>query len=312
MNGNIWVLASADSVAIATTLILAALGALFTERAGVLNLGIEGILLTSAISSFLVADSSGNIWLGLIVGSLVGALLAGIHAVLSVVLRANQIVAGLALVIFGTGLANFLGKPAEGKTVTTIIKPLSFGPLSDIPLIGPIVFQQDPITYASIVIAILSSLYLFRSRPGLELRATGDDPATVDAQGLSVASIRIRYTLFGGLLVGLGGSWLMLAQSAAWHQAATTNGVGWIALALVVFAGWRPMRLIFGAILFGFTLQLPFTLQAEQITFIPSALMQMLPYLATLIALIALSRPSTRNKLGAPKSLGIPFVRDER
>ena len=312
MNGNIWVLASADSVAIATTLILAALGALFTERAGVLNLGIEGILLTSAISSFLAADSSGSIWLGLIVGSLVGALLAGIHAVLSVVLRANQIVAGLALVIFGTGLANFLGKPAEGKTVTTIIKPLSFGPLSDIPFIGPIVFQQDPITYASIVIAIVSSLYLFRSRPGLELRATGDDPATVDAQGLSVASIRIRYTLFGGLLVGLGGSWLMLAQSAAWHQAATTNGIGWIALALVVFAGWRPMRLIFGAILFGFTLQLPFTLQAEQITFIPSALMQMLPYLATLIALIALSRPSTRNKLGAPKSLGIPFVRDER
>ena len=312
MNGNIWVLASADSVAIATTLILAALGALFTERAGVLNLGIEGILLTSAISSFLAADSSGSIWLGLIVGSLVGALLAGIHAVLSVVLRANQIVAGLALVIFGTGLANFLGKPAEGKTVVTLIKPLSFGPLSRIPLVGPVVFQQDPITYASIVIAIVSSLYLFRSRPGLELRATGDDPATVDAQGLSVASIRIRYTLFGGLLVGLGGSWLMLAQSAAWHQAATTNGVGWIALALVVFAGWRPMRLIFGAILFGFTLQLPFTLQAEQITFIPSALMQMLPYLATLIALIALSRPSTRNKLGAPKSLGIPFVRDER
>jgi simple sugar transport system permease protein len=312
MNGNIWVLASADSVAIATTLILAALGALFTERAGVLNLGIEGILLSSAISSFLVADSSGNIWLGLIVGSLVGALLAGIHAVLSVVLRANQIVAGLALVIFGTGLANFLGKPAEGKTVTTLIKPLSFGPLSDIPVVGPIVFRQDPITYASIVIAVLASLYLFRSRPGLELRATGDDPATVDAQGLSVASIRIRYTLFGGLLVGLGGSWLMLAQSAAWHQAATTNGIGWIALALVVFAGWRPIRLIFGAILFGFTLQLPFTLQAEQITFIPSALMQMLPYLATLIALIALSRPSTRNKLGAPKSLGIPFVRDER
>ena len=312
MNGNIWVLASADSVAIATTLILAALGALFTERAGVLNLGIEGILLSSAISSFLVADSSGNIWLGLIVGSLVGALLAGIHAVLSVVLRANQIVAGLALVIFGTGLANFLGKPAEGKTVTPLIKPLSFGPLSDIPFVGPIIFRQDPITYASIVIAVLASLYLFRSRPGLELRATGDDPATVDAQGLSVASIRIRYTLFGGLLVGLGGSWLMLAQSAAWHQAATTNGIGWIALALVVFAGWRPIRLIFGAILFGFTLQLPFTLQAEQITFIPSALMQMLPYLATLIALIALSRPSTRNKLGAPKSLGIPFVRDER
>jgi simple sugar transport system permease protein len=312
MNDNIWILTSADSIAIATTLILAALGALFTERSGVLNLGIEGVMLTSAISAFLAADASGSIWLGLIIGSIVGAIMAAIHAVLSVVFRANQIVAGLALVIFGTGLANFLGKPAEGKTVTTVILPLSFGPLSDIPVIGPIVFGQDIVTYFALLIAVASSLFLFRTRPGLELRATGDDPATVDAQGLSVAYIRIRYTLIGGLLVGLGGSWLMLAQSAAWHQASTTNGLGWIALALVVFAGWRPNRIIFGAVLFGFTLQLPFTLQAEQITIIPSAFMQMLPYLATLIALIALSRPGGRNLLGAPKALGTPFVRDER
>jgi simple sugar transport system permease protein len=312
MNDNIWILTSADSIAIATTLILAALGALFTERSGVLNLGIEGVMLTSAISAFLAADASGSIWLGLIIGSIVGAIMAAIHAVLSVVFRANQIVAGLALVIFGTGLANFLGKPAEGKTVTTVILPLSFGPLSDIPVIGPIVFGQDIVTYFALLIAVASSLFLFRTRPGLELRATGDDPATVDAQGLSVAYIRIRYTLIGGLLVGLGGSWLMLAQSAAWHQASTTNGLGWIALALVVFAGWRPNRIIFGAVLFGFTLQLPFTLQAEQITIIPSAFMQMLPYLATLSALIALSRPGGRNLLGAPKALGTPFVRDER
>ena len=312
MNDNIWILTSADSIAIATTLILAALGALFTERSGVLNLGIEGVMLTSAISAFLAADASGSIWLGLIIGSIVGAIMAAIHAVLSVVFRANQIVAGLALVIFGTGLANFLGKPAEGKTVTTVILPLSFGPLSDIHIIGPIVFGQDIVTYFALLIAVVSSLFLFRTRPGLELRATGDDPATVDAQGLSVAYIRIRYTLIGGLLVGLGGSWLMLAQSAAWHQASTTNGLGWIALALVVFAGWRPNRIIFGAVLFGFTLQLPFTLQAEQITIIPSAFMQMLPYLATLIALIALSRPGGRNLLGAPKALGTPFVRDER
>ena len=312
MSDNIWILTSADSIAIATTLILAALGALFTERSGVLNLGIEGVMLTSAISAFLAADASGSIWLGLIIGSIVGAIMAAIHAVLSVVFRANQIVAGLALVIFGTGLANFLGKPAEGKTVTTVILPLSFGPLSDIPIIGPIVFGQDIVTYFALLIAVVSSLFLFRTRPGLELRATGDDPATVDAQGLSVAYIRIRYTLIGGLLVGLGGSWLMLAQSAAWHQASTTNGLGWIALALVVFAGWRPNRIIFGAVLFGFTLQLPFTLQAEQITIIPSAFMQMLPYLATLIALIALSRPGGRNLLGAPKALGTPFVRDER
>lgn len=312
MNSNIWILSLADSVAIATTLILAALGALFTERSGVLNLGIEGMLLTSAITSFLVADSSGSIWLGLLLGIFLGAVLAGIHAFLSVVLRANQIVSGLALVIFGTGLANFLGKPAEGKTVRTTIEPLSMGPLSDIPVLGPIVFQQDIITYLALAIAVAASWFLFRTRTGLEVRATGDDPATVDAQGLSVASIRIRYTLLGGALVGLGGAFHMLAQSAAWHLEATTNGIGWIALSLVVFAAWRPIRLIFGAVLFGFTLQLPFTLQAEQITFIPSVLMPMLPYLATLIALIALSRPGSSNVLGAPKSLGIPFVRDER
>ena len=312
MNSNIWLLSVADSVAIATTLILAALGALFTERSGVLNLGIEGMLLTSAITSFLVADATGNIWLGMLLGIFLGIVLAGIHALLTVVLRANQIVSGLALVIFGTGLANFLGKPAEGRTVSTVIQPLDLGPLTDIPLVGPVVFGQDIVTYATLVIAVTASWYLFRTRSGLEVRATGDDPATVDSQGLSVAAIRIRYTMLGGALVGLGGSFHMLAQSAAWHQEATTSGIGWIALALVVFAGWRPVRLIFGAILFGFTLQLPFTLQAEQINFIPSALMPMLPYLATLIALIALSRPGSRNLLGAPKALGIPFVRDER
>lgn len=312
MNQNIWVLMTADSVALATTLILAALGALFTERSGVLNLGIEGILLTSAVSSFIAADSSGSIWLGLVVGTLAGAVLAGIHAVLAVTLRANQIVSGLALVIFGTGLANFLGKPYEGKTVVTKIMPFEFPGLSDIPLVGPIVFGQDPITYLALAVAVASSWYLFRTRPGLELRATGDDPATVDAQGLSVASIRISYTLVGGGIVGLGGSWLMLAESAAWHQAATTNGIGWIALALVVFASWRPIRLIMGAVLFGFTLQLPYTLQAENITFIPQAFLQMVPYVATLISLIALSRPGSSNALGAPRALGTPFVRDER
>ncbi|MGA0863767.1 MAG: ABC transporter permease [Ilumatobacteraceae bacterium] len=312
MNDNIWVLMTGDSVAIATTLILAALGALFTERSGVLNLGVEGVLLTSAISSFIAADSSGSVWVGLVVGALAGALLSSIHAVLAVVLRANQIVSGLALVIFGTGLANYLGKPYEGKTIKVKLTDYSMGPLSDIPVLGPIVFRQDIITYLALALAVGSSWWLFRTRAGLEVRATGDDPATVDAQGLSVAQIRMRHTVFGGLLMGLGGSWLMLAESAAWHQASTTNGVGWIALALVVFASWRPIRIIAGAVLFGFTLQLPYTLQAENITFIPQAFLQMVPYLATLISLIVLSRPGGSNALGAPRALGTPFVRDER
>ena len=312
MNSNIWVLTLSGAVTISTTLILASLGAMFTERAGVLNLGVEGVLLSSAIASFIASDSSGSVWLGLAVGAAVGALLCSIHALLAVVLRANQIVAGLALVIFGTGLANFLGKPKEGLTVTVRIMPMDFGPLSDIPVLGPVLFRQDIITYLAVAVAFGASWFLFRTRPGLDLRATGDDPATVDAQGLSVASIRIRYTMVGGALMGCGGSWLMMSQSAGWHQAATTSGIGWIALALVVFAGWRPIRLIFGAILFGFCLRLPFTLQAEQITFIPNAFMDMLPYLATLVALVALSRPGRSNILGAPRALGTPFVRDER
>lgn len=312
MNGNIWVLTLGDSVAIATTLLLASLGALFNERSGVLNLGVEGVLLMGTISSFLTVDSTGNIWLGLVVGTLVGGLTAAIHATLSVVFRANQIVAGLALVIFCTGLANFLGKPAEGRIIEEKLTPLDFGPLSDIPVVGPVVFGQDIVTYLAIAVAITASAYIFRTRPGLTLRATGDDPATVDAQGLSVATIRFGYTVLGGMLIGLGGSWLMIARASAWNREGTTNGIGWIALALVVFAGWRPIRLIFGSILFGFTLQLPFTLQAEQIRIVPTAFTQMVPYLTTLIVLVALSTPKSRQALGAPKALGLPFVRDER
>lgn len=312
MNDNIWILTFADSIAIATTLMLASLGALFNERSGVLNLGVEGVLLMGTISSFLATDASGSIWVGLIVGTLVGGVTAMIHATLSVVFRANQIVAGLALVIFCTGLANFLGKPAEGRIIEEKLVPIDFGPLTDIPLIGPIVFGQDIVTYFTISLTIAASVYIFHTRSGLTLRATGDDPATVDAQGLSVASIRYAYTVLGGMLIGLGGSWLMLARASAWNREGTTNGIGWIALALVVFAGWRPIRIIFGAVLFGFTLQLPFTLQAERITFIPTAFTQMVPYLATLVALVALSTPKSRQALGAPKALGIPFVRDER
>lgn len=312
MNDNIWVLTFAESIAIATTLMLAALGALFNERAGVLNLGVEGVLLMGTISSFLATDASGSIWVGLIVGTLVGGATAAIHATLSVVFRANQIVAGLALVIFATGLANFLGKPAEGGILEQRLLPIDFGPLTEIPIVGPIVFYHDIVTYFALGLTVVASLYIFRTRSGLTLRATGDDPATVDAQGLSVASIRYGYTVLGGLLMGLAGSWLMLSRASAWNREGTTNGIGWIALALVVFAGWRPIRIIFGAVLFGFTLQLPFTLQAERITFIPTSFTQMVPYLATLVALIALSTPKSRQVLGAPKALGIPFVRDER
>ena len=312
MNANVWVLTFADAFSIATTLILATIGAILTERSGVINLGVEGILLMGAVTAFLVGDATGNVWLALLLPVAVGAAMALIHATLSITLRANQIVAGLALVIFGNGLSQFIGKPVEGKTRPVVITPIDLGPLTDLPIVGPIIFGHDPITYLTWVGAVACSLYLNRTRTGLILSATGDAPATVDAQGVSVARVRFVHTIIGGALMGLAGGWFMLARGTAWSQAATTNGIGWIALAFVVFASWRPLRAIAGAVLFGFTLQVPFTLQGQQINILPPEIVQMLPYLATLFVLVMLSTPRARKLLGAPKMLGQPFVRDER
>lgn len=312
MNSNIWLLTFADAISIATTLILASLGAILTERSGVINLGVEGMLLMGAVTGFVVADSSGNLWLALLVSVLVGVVLSAVHAALTIGLRANQIVSGLAMVIFGTGLSQFIGKPVEGLPRPVIIRPLNFGALSDIPILGPVVFGHDLFTYLTWLLAAGLSFYLHRTRPGLLLRATGDAPATVDAQGGSVARIRWMHVIAGGALMSFAGVWYMFARAAAWSQAATTNGIGWIALALVVFASWRPLRAIGGAVLFGFTLQVPFTLQAEQISILPPTIVAMFPYLVTLAVLVALSTPRARRLLGAPKLLGQPFVRDER
>ena len=312
MNSNIWLLTFADAISIATTLILASLGAIITERSGVMNLGVEGMLLMGAVTAFLVADGTGNLWFALFVSTLVGVALAAVHATLTIGLRANQIVSGLAMVIFGTGLSQFIGKPIEGNPRPVVIEPLNFGALADIPFVGPVLFGHDIFTYATWVMAGCASFYLHRTRPGLILRATGDAPSTVDAQGGSVARVRWMHTVVGGALMSFAGAWYMFARAAAWSQAATTNGIGWIALALVVFASWRPLRAIGGAVLFGFSLQVPFTLQAEQISILPSTIVAMFPYLVTLVVLVVLSTPRARRLLGAPKMLGQPFVRDER
>ena len=312
MNSNIWLLTFADAISIATTLILASLGAIITERSGVINLGVEGMLLMGAVTGFLVADASGNLWLALFVAVLVGVVLGSVHAALTVGLRANQIVSGLAMVIFGTGLSQYIGKPIEGNPRPVVINSLDMGWLTDLPFVGPVVFGHDIFTYATWLLAAGTSFYLHRTRPGLVLRATGDAPATVDAQGGSVARIRWGHTVVGGALMSFAGAWYMFARAAAWSQAATTNGIGWIALALVVFASWRPLRAIGGAVLFGFSLQVPFTLQAEQIDLLPPTIVAMFPYVVTLIVLVLLSTPRARRLLGAPKLLGQPFVRDER
>lgn len=312
MNGNIWLITFADGVAIATTLIIASIGAIITERSGVINLGVEGYLLMGSVTSLLVGTSTGSLWLALFVAAIVGTAMALVHAVLAVSLRANQIVSGLAMVIFATGLSQYLGKAVEGERRPVVITVLDLGPLADVPLLGPVLFRHDPFTYAAWALAVGASWYLHRTRPGLVLRATGDAPATVDAQGVSVVRVRYVHTLAGGALMGFAGAWFMLARGTSWTQSSTTSGIGWIALALVVFAAWRPLRAVLGAVLFGFALQVPFTLQAEQIQTVPPEFVRMLPYVLTLAVLVALSTPRARRLLGAPAMLGQPFVRDER
>lgn len=312
MNDNVWVVALAAAVSVGTPLTLAAVGEILAERAGVLNLGVEGMMLLGAVCAFLAADAWGDPWLALLCGILAAGALSLVHAFLSVTLRANQIVSGLALVIFGTGLAQFLGQPVEGKRRGARFVALHLSGLRDIPIVGPIVFRQNVLVYVTLVIVAVAAFYLYRTRAGLALRAVGESPATADAQGIHVARVRYVHVLLGGLLAGFGGAYQALARVPSWSQAATTNGIGWIALALVVFASWKPWRALAGAVIFGFALRANFTLQAADITFVPAEFLSMLPYVLTVLVLVALSFRDIRARAGAPAALGLPYVRDER
>jgi general nucleoside transport system permease protein len=314
VNESVLVLTLAAAVAAGTPLALAALGELITERAGILNLGVEGMMLVGAVTTFLVANSTGSPWVGMVAGACAGAGLAVAHAFLSISLRANQIVSGLALVIFGTGLATFLGRPVEGVPLPpgARLPRVSIAGLRDLPVLGPVLFQQDVVVYASWALTAAAAFYLFRTRPGLSLRSVGESPATADAMGLRVNAIRYAHTIIGGVLCGGAGAYLMLARVPAWSQAATTNGLGFIAIALVVFASWRPWRALLGAFIFGLALRANFALQAAGVTAVPAEFLAMPPYLLTIVVLIALSFSDLRRRAGAPEALGIPYAREER
>lgn len=313
MNDTAFVLTLAAAVGAAVPIALAALGELLAERSGVLNLGVEGMMLIGAVMAFQVGDASGSLWLALLVGSLAGAAFSSIHAFLSVTLRANQIVSGLALVILGTGLSTFIGKSIEGQPLATDFTPIRWGPLADIPILGPVLFDQDPMVYATIVIAIVIALYLDRTRAGLALRAVGESPGTADTMGVAVAATRYVHVMLGGLLAGMAGAYLVLGQVPSWSQDGTTAGIGWIALALVVFASWRPLRVLLGAFLFGFARRANFWLQGEDwAPNIPAEFLSMLPYLLTIVVLVVWGSRDLRRRVGAPSALGVAYDRDER
>ncbi len=298
------VLLLASLMVASTPILLAALGELVVERAGVLNLGVEGMMITGAVTGFAVAVVTGSPLLGFAGAALGGAALSVIFAVLVLWLRSNQVATGLALTLFGLGLASLIGQSYVGVRAPAM-PDLYLPVLSDIPVLGPIVFRHDVIVYLGIALVGAVWWFLNRSRAGLTLRAVGENHDAAHALGYHVLRLRLLAILFGGACAGLGGAYLSLVRVPQWTEGVTA-GAGWIALAIVVFASWRPLRLLLGAWLFGGISVLQLNLQAANAP-IPVELLSMAPYLVTILVLVLISSGRGRASLAAPGSLGQPF-----
>lgn len=303
----------AAAIVAGTPLLYATLGEIITERAGNLNLGVEGMMLMGAVIGFQISLTTENVVLALAGACLAGALGALIFALLTVSLRANQIVSGLALTIFGTGFAGFLGKKIAGEVVPQAVKqflvPFSFPGLGKVPFIGPIFFNHDILVYLGYVAAGIAGFYLYKTRLGLNLRAIGENPGAADAATINISLYKYLHILLGGALCGLGGAYLSLVYVPAWQENVTA-GRGWIAVALVIFAVWNPYKAILGAYLFGGLDIIGFRIQGTGFP-ISIYFIDMLPYLFTIIVLVMISwRKSNHN--APPKGLGIPYFREER
>jgi general nucleoside transport system permease protein len=294
-------------VTASTPLLLASSGELVVERAGVLNLGVEGMMIVGAACGFGGAYMSGSIFVGALCGILAGAAMAGIFGILTLGLAVNQVATGLALTIFGVGLSGLIGAGFVGqKIVPAAHLDLPF--LTGLPVVGRILFGEDAFVYLSMALVIGIWLFLYRTRAGLVLRAVGDNHASAYSLGYPVLRIRMLAVLFGGACAGLAGAYLPLAYTPFFIPG-MTSGRGWIALALVVFASWRPGRLVIGAYLFGAVSILGLALQPLQLG-VPQQLMNALPYLATVIVLVLISRTRGTAGSAAPASLGVVFVPD--
>ena len=320
MNNSLAVVLIASGIAYGTPVLFASLGELLAERSGVLNLGVEGMMLVGAVMGFWTvqrfhATTAVSLLAALVIATVAGAAMASILAFLVITLRANQIVSGLALTLFAgaVGLSSYLGNDLNLAAHPARHAFQAFLPnsMQNLPIVGPILFRQNELVYFSWLCVAVIALYLSRTRPGLNLRSVGESPAAADSMGINVTRYRYVHTLIGGAFAGLGGATITLAITPQWVDG-ITGGVGWIAIALVIFAFWRPELCLVGAYFFGALQALAPQLQARNIALGPTVLWtNALPYLMTIFVLVVVSSGTARRRLGAPSALGVPYVREE-
>jgi ABC-type uncharacterized transport system permease subunit len=310
-------------VATGTVLLFATIGEIFSERAGVLNLGVEGMMLIGAMSAFSTTIATGSPLLGVLVAMLFAGLISQVHAFITITLQADQVVSGLALTFLGTGISLVLGEGLSKAGTVSLLPNFSMPLLSKIPLLGPIFFaNQSIMVYIGYLMIPVAWYYINRTRPGLHLRAVGEYPSAADALGINVFRMRYAYVFVGGMLAGLAGATISLAVAPGWFSELTTAGQGWIAIGLVIFAQWDPVRAAVGSYAFGALRRLILDIQGPTVLFGMANpfyynpywgfFLQMLPYAFTVIVLVIGSREAIRKRLGAPAALGNPYIRGER
>jgi general nucleoside transport system permease protein len=307
---NFWIEALSTGVVLGTPLAYAAVGELIAERSGVVNLGVEGMMLIGAVVGFVVALKTGSVALAFIVAALAAGVLAAIHGVMTINLRTNQIVMGLTLTILGTGLSSYIGNSYGYKALSHTLTPVGIPLLDKIPWLGRIFFRHDVVVYLAPIVIVIVTLLVTRTRFGLWLRATGESPAAADAAGVPVFLVRHAAVAIGGMLAGIGGAYLSVIYTRSWSDQMTA-GRGWIAIALVIFASWRPLLILPGALLFGFIDALNFQLQAKGVS-VPSQYLSMMPYVFTLVVLALVWTRQRKRNWGMPLALGNPYEREAR
>jgi len=308
MGWETWIIATLSrTLAYGTPLLLGTLGEIYAERSGVLNLGVEGMMIMGAYAGFSTAYTTGSPWLGIIVAALVGGAFSLIHAFASITLKANQVVSGLALTMLGLGLSGVLGRSWGGKPLPVSVPEITVPGLSKIPFLGPILFEgQNLLVYLTILLVPLLWYILYRTRIGIIIRSVGENPATADSLGINVGRVRYLCVVVGGILAGAAGGYLSVAYRPAWTEGMTA-GMGWIVIALTIFAFWNPALGMVGAYLFAALYHLSFRLQP----WVSPELLHAMPYAFAIFVLVLVSRGTLQKKMGAPAALTLPYTRGE-